>query len=48
MEENKSLKEAILELNLLTSEQFDQYVVPSDMISPTDYNEIANKKNNKK
>ncbi len=30
--ENKSLREAALELNLLTNEQFDQWVRPEDMI----------------
>ncbi|TAF35268.1 MAG: class II fumarate hydratase [Cytophagales bacterium] len=31
--ENKTLKEAALELNLLTSEQFDQWVVAKNMVS---------------
>jgi fumarate hydratase class II len=30
--ENKSLREAALELGLLTNEQFDQWVRPEDMI----------------
>jgi len=30
--ENTSLKEAALALELLTEEQFDQWVVPADMI----------------
>lgn len=30
--ENKSLREAAIELGLLTNEQFDQWVVPSKMI----------------
>jgi fumarate hydratase class II len=30
--ENKTLKEVVLELNLLTAEQFDQFVRPEDMI----------------
>lgn len=30
--ENKSLREAALELDLLTNEQFDQWVRPEDMI----------------
>ncbi|MDX1923685.1 MAG: class II fumarate hydratase [Rickettsiaceae bacterium] len=32
--ENKSLKQAAIELNILTSEQFDQIVKPEDMIYP--------------
>jgi len=32
--EGKSLKQAALELDLLTSEQFDQWVKPADMIGP--------------
>jgi len=32
--ENKTLKEAVLELGLLTSEQFDQAVRPEKMIGP--------------
>ncbi|PJF20121.1 Fumarate hydratase, partial [Paramicrosporidium saccamoebae] len=32
--EGTTLKEAALSLNLLTSEQFDQWVRPEDMISP--------------
>ncbi len=31
--ENKTLKEAALELNLLTSEQFDQWVIAKNMVS---------------
>jgi len=34
--ENKTLKEAAIELGLLTSEQFDQWVVPSKMIGSCD------------
>lgn len=34
--ENTTLKEAALELNLLTSEQFDEWVRPIDMIKPRD------------
>ena len=30
--ENKTLREAALELKLLTNEQFDQWVRPEDMI----------------
>jgi fumarate hydratase class II len=30
--ENKTLREAAIELNLLTSEQFDQWVIPADMV----------------
>lgn len=33
--ENKSLKEAVVELGLLTGEQFDQYVRAEDMLRPT-------------
>jgi fumarate hydratase class II len=32
--EGKSLKQAALELDLLTSEQFDQWVKPADMLGP--------------
>lgn len=32
LKENKSLREAAIELGLLTSEQFDQWVCPEDMI----------------
>ncbi len=31
---NKSLKEAAIELNLLTAEQYDQYIKPEEMIYP--------------
>jgi fumarate hydratase, class II len=34
--ENKTLKEAAIELKLLTSEQFDQWVIPSKMIGSLD------------
>lgn len=34
--EGSSLKEAALSLELLTSEQFDEWVVPSKMIGPKD------------
>ncbi len=30
--ENKTLKEASIELGLLTSEQFDEWVKPEDMV----------------
>ena len=30
-EDNSTLKEAAIELDLLTAEQFDEYVVPEDM-----------------
>ncbi len=33
--ENTTLKQAALDLKLLTSEQFDQWVVPGDMVNPT-------------
>ena len=32
-EENKTLKEAALELDYLTESQFDRWVVPLDMVS---------------
>ena len=32
--DNLTLKEAAVELNLLTEQQFDEWVVPADMISP--------------
>ena len=32
--EGKTLKEAAIELKLLTSEQFDQWVQPEDMVNP--------------
>ena len=32
--ENKTLKEAVVELNLLTSEKFDEVVRPDKMIGP--------------
>ena len=32
LKENKSLREAALELKLLTTEQFDEWVKPEDMI----------------
>jgi fumarate hydratase class II len=32
LKENKSLREAAVELNLLTSEQFDEWVRPENMI----------------
>jgi fumarate hydratase class II len=32
--EGKSLKQAALELDLLTAEQFDQWVKPQDMLGP--------------
>jgi fumarate hydratase class II len=34
-EDNLTLKEAALALNLLTEQQFDEWVVPSEMIHPT-------------
>lgn len=34
--ENKTLKEAAVELGLLTEEQFDEFVRPEDMIGPKD------------
>jgi fumarate hydratase class II len=34
--EDKTLKQAALELGLLTEEQFDEWVVPQDMIKPKD------------
>ncbi|MGD2034634.1 MAG: class II fumarate hydratase, partial [Bacteroidales bacterium] len=37
-QEGKNLKEAALELNLLTSEEFDQWVVPSKMTGSLDKN----------
>jgi len=33
--ENKTLKEAGIELGLLTAEQFDQWVRPEEMLAPT-------------
>jgi fumarate hydratase class II len=30
--ENKTLREAAVELGLLTSEQFDQWVIPANMV----------------
>ena len=35
--EGLTLKEACLALNLLTSEQFDKWVVAKDMIGPTPF-----------
>jgi fumarate hydratase class II len=32
--DNLTLKEAALELNLLTEQQFDEWVVPAEMIHP--------------
>lgn len=32
--ENTTLKEAAIDSGLLTEEQFDEYVVPGDMIAP--------------
>lgn len=32
-----SLKQSAIELGLLTSEQFDKWVRPEDMINPTEY-----------
>ena len=32
--DNISLKQAVLELGLLTEQQFDEWVVPGDMIGP--------------
>jgi fumarate hydratase class II len=32
--EGKSLKQAAMELDLLTSAQFDQWVKPADMLGP--------------
>jgi fumarate hydratase class II len=32
--ENTTLKEAAMSLGLLTSEQFDQWVKPEDMVTP--------------
>ena len=32
--DNLTLKEAALELNLLTEQQFDEWVVPAEMIRP--------------
>ena len=34
LKENTSLRQAAVELSLLTSEQFDQWVQPQDMIGP--------------
>jgi fumarate hydratase class II len=35
--EGKNLKETALKLGLLTEEQFDEWVVPANMIGPTEY-----------
>lgn len=32
--ENKTLKQAAIDLELLTSEEFDEWVIPSEMVSP--------------
>ena len=33
-EQNKSLKQAAIDLGYLTAEQFDEWVIPEDMIAP--------------
>ena len=40
--ENKSLKQVVVELGLLTGEEFDKYVKPEDMIHP-----LPRKQNNR-
>ena len=34
--ENISLKKAAVKLKLLTSEEFDKWIIPKDMITPKD------------
>jgi len=41
--ERKTLKESVLELNLLTSEQFDQFVKAENMLSPSIFQKEQNK-----
>jgi fumarate hydratase class II len=41
--EGTTLKEAALALGVVTSEQFDKWVVPEDMIGPNEYKPKAKK-----